>query len=57
MLIIILLTHNQFLIKILDKKVDYSNCRRDFNFNNVKFELNLISIYYIGDSLEFIKGC
>jgi len=43
-------------IKILDKEVDYSSCRRDFNFNNVQFELNLLSIYYIGDSLEFVKG-
>ena len=44
-------------IEILDKKVDYSSCRRNFNFDNVIFEFNLISIYYIGDTLEFIQGC
>lgn len=44
-------------IKILDKEVDYSSCKRNFKFESIEFELNLITIYYIGDSLELVKGC
>tara|TARA_B110000879_G_C11131013_1_gene496017 strand:- start:396 stop:1265 length:870 start_codon:yes stop_codon:yes gene_type:complete len=44
-------------IKILDKEVDHSSCKRNFKFKNIEFELNLITIYYIGDSLELVKGC
>ena len=43
-------------IKILNKKVDYSKCRREYNFNNINYELHLKTIYYIGDKLEFIEG-
>ena len=44
-------------IKILDMVVDYSSCKRDFKLKNIDFELDLMTIYYIGDSLEFVKGC
>jgi len=44
-------------IEISDKEVDYSSCRRNFDFDNITFELDLKSIYYIGESLEFIQGC
>lgn len=43
-------------ITILTKEVDRSSCRRDYNFNNVRFELNVKNIYFLGDKLEFISG-
>ena len=43
-------------LKILQKKVDYSSCRRNFDFSNVMFELNILEIYYIGDNLNFVEG-
>lgn len=52
-------SHHHFYVKdnceitILDKKVDYSLCKRDFNFDDVEFELDVIKIYYTGDHLEF----
>ena len=48
---------NKQIIEILDKKVDYSSCRKDYDFSNVDFELDLKTIYYIGDNLEFVEGC
>ena len=35
------LVKDKCIIEISDKPVDYSSCRKDFNFNNIKFELNL----------------
>ena len=48
---------NKCKITILDEKIDYSSCKNDFKFENNNFELNLISIYYIGDSLDMVNGC
>ena len=42
--------------KISQQKVDYSDCRRDYNFDNKIFELNIEEIYYIGNCLEFVDG-
>ena len=42
--------------KISQQKVDYSTCRRDYNFDNIKFELHIKEIYYIGNFLELIDG-
>lgn len=41
---------------VLQRQIDYSNCRRDYDFSNINFELDIIKIYYIGDNLNFIKG-
>ena len=38
---------NNLNVKILNRKVDYSSCRRKFENKNIKFEINIISIYYI----------
>ena len=43
-------------LKISQQKVDYSSCRRDYNFDNNIFELNIKEIYYIGNCLEFVDG-
>lgn len=43
-------------LKISQQKVDYSSCRRDYNFDNKIFELNIKEIYYIGNCLEFVDG-
>lgn len=49
---------NEFCeIKVLDKEVDYSLCRRDYKFENIKFELNIETIYYIGNHLKVVNGC
>ena len=37
---------NQLTIEVLNAKVDYSKCRREFNPENVKFNLNIKNIYY-----------
>ena len=42
-------------IEVLQDKVDYSSCRRDYDFSNVEFELDISCIFYIG-TLKFIDG-
>ena len=43
-------------IEVLQDKIDYSSCRRDYDFSNVEFELDISSIFYIGTTLKFIDG-
>jgi hypothetical protein len=38
-------------IKILQDKIDYSECKREMNYHGLK-ELNILEIYYIGDDLN-----
>lgn len=42
--------------KISQQKVDYSTCRKNYNFDNIEFELNIKEICYIGNFLELIDG-
>jgi len=42
-------------IEVLQDKVDYSSCRRDYDFSNIEFELDILSIFYIG-TLKFVDG-
>lgn len=42
--------------KILQKNVDYSYSKHNFNFNNIVYQLNINEIYYIGNNLQFIEG-
>ena len=51
-----IIVSDKVIFKILDKKVDTTSCKQDFNFDNIEYNLNLITIYYIGDNLEFING-
>lgn len=41
--------------EVLQKKVNYSNCARQYDFSKIKFELNILSIYYIGESLMVLE--
>ena len=42
-------------IEVLQDKVDYSSCRRDYDFSNIEFELDVLYIFYIG-TLKFVNG-
>lgn len=42
-------------IEVLQDKVDYSSCRRDYDFSNIEFELDINCIFYIG-TLKVIDG-
>ena len=42
--------------KILQKEVDHSSCRREYDFSNIVYELNIKEIYYLGNNLEFLGG-
>lgn len=46
---------NQLTIEILNEKVDYSKCRREFNPENVKFNLNIKNIYYYDGEINIVE--
>lgn len=46
---------NQLTIEVLNEKVDYSTCRREFNPENVKYNLNIIEIYYYDGNIKIVE--
>jgi len=46
------LVKNNLHIKVLQDKIDYSTCRRPIEETDICKELEIINIYYIGDSLQ-----
>lgn len=46
---------NELTIEVLREKVDYSTCRREFNPENVKFNLNIKNIYYYDGELNLTE--
>ena len=44
--------HGNLVIEVLQYDPDYSTCRRKYDFSNIRKELNILRIYYIGKSLH-----
>ena len=50
-----ILVKDNLEIKILQDNLDYSTCRREITELDINKELNIIYIYYIGDSLRIVN--
>ena len=46
---------NELTIEVLNEKVDYITCRREFNPENVKFNLNIKNIYYYDGEINLTE--
>jgi hypothetical protein len=49
-----ILINNKIDLEVSQEMIDYSSCRRDYDFSNIIKELNIITIYYTGNELKIV---
>jgi hypothetical protein len=51
------LVKGRITLDVSQEPIDYSSCRRDYDFTNIIKELNIIKIFYIGTLRHLINDC